>query len=107
MIAVCGTQILEDKNFLHCIVFTHEVKFHISGSVNRHNCVIWGSEPPGEHSEHERDSHKVNVWSVLTNERVTGPFFFDEYITTLYSFLACGELCSSKAEQQQQQSYWI
>jgi hypothetical protein len=33
-----------------------------------------------EHSEHERDSSKVNVWYSLTLDRVIRPFFFDEDI---------------------------
>jgi hypothetical protein len=49
--------------------------------------VIWGSEPPREHLEYEWDSPKVNVWYVLTHERVIGPYFFDEDIITRSSFI--------------------
>jgi hypothetical protein len=68
------------------IVFTDET-FHTSGRVGRHNCVIWGSVPPREHLEHERDRHKANVWCALTHERFIGPFFFDGDIITSNSFL--------------------
>jgi hypothetical protein len=72
---------------LSSTVFAADEKFHNSGHVNWHNCIIWGSEPPREHSEHEWDSPKVNVWCVLQHERVTGLFFFDEDIITSNSFL--------------------
>jgi hypothetical protein len=53
-------QISEHDNILSRIVFTDEAKFRISGRVNRHNCVIWGSKPLREHFEHEQHSPKVN-----------------------------------------------
>jgi hypothetical protein len=51
------------------LFFTDEAKLHVSGHVNRHNFVIWGIEPPGEHWEHEWDGPNVNVWSALTHGR--------------------------------------
>jgi hypothetical protein len=78
---------LEHDNFLSRIVLIDEAKFHVSGRVNRHNCVICGSEPPREYLEHERDSTKVTVCGALTHERVIGPFFFDENIITRNSVL--------------------
>jgi hypothetical protein len=75
-------QILEHNNFFSCIVFGDETRFHITGHINQHNCVIWGSEPLGEHLEHERDSLKVNVSCTLTYERVIGLLLFDDIITS-------------------------
>jgi hypothetical protein len=31
------------------------------GTVNRHNCHVWGSEKPHDIAEHEYDSLKVEV----------------------------------------------
>jgi hypothetical protein len=48
---------------------------------------MWGSEHRRKHLEHELNSPNVNVWSVLTHERVIGPFFYDGDIITSNSFL--------------------
>jgi hypothetical protein len=32
--------------FLDKIVFSEEATFHLSGKVNRHNLIIWGSQNP-------------------------------------------------------------
>jgi hypothetical protein len=79
-------QILEHDNFLSNTVFTNEAKFHISGHVSWHNCVVWGTEPLREHLEHERGSPKVNVWCVLMHGRIIVKFFFDEDIIKSNSF---------------------
>lgn len=68
----------ENENFLENVMFSDEATFHVSGSVNRHNCRIWGSEPPHEFIEHQRDSPKVNVWCGLMHDRIVGPFIFAE-----------------------------
>lgn len=78
---------MEYDKFLSHIVFTDDAKFQISGCVSWHNCVIWVSEPSREHLEYEQNSPKVNVWCVLTHERVVTLFCFDEDITTSNSFL--------------------
>jgi hypothetical protein len=36
----------EDNLFLDKIVFSDEATFHLSGKVNRHNLIIWGSQNP-------------------------------------------------------------
>jgi hypothetical protein len=83
-----------DNRFLANIIFSDEATFHISGHVNRHNCRIWGEENPHELYEHERDSPKVSVWCGMTENRIYGPFFFDErtvngaaYLNMLQNFL--------------------
>jgi hypothetical protein len=67
-----------DNRFLANIIFSDEATFHISCHVNRHNCRIWVKENPHELYEHERDSPKVSVWYGMTENRIYGPFFFDE-----------------------------
>ncbi|KAJ8898289.1 hypothetical protein PR048_003649 [Dryococelus australis] len=44
--------------------------------VNKHNCVLWGSENPSVVEEHERSSLKINVWCAVTATRVVVPYFF-------------------------------
>jgi hypothetical protein len=85
---ICA-QILEHGNFSSRVVFTDVSKFHISGRVNWYTRkrAIWGTHPPREHLERDRDSDKVNAWHALTCERVISPFFFVEDIITSSSFL--------------------
>jgi hypothetical protein len=78
------TQILQN-NFLSHIVID-EATFHNSGYVNQHNCLIWGSNSPREHSGHEQDDPNLNMWNALTHNRVIGLLFFDEDIIKRDSF---------------------
>jgi hypothetical protein len=73
--------------FLSHIVFTDDAKFHISGQVSWHNCVILVSEPSREHLGYEQDTFKVNVWCILTHERVITLVPCDKDIITSNSFL--------------------
>jgi hypothetical protein len=45
--------------------------------------VIWGSVPPTEHLEHEKDNLKLNVWCALTQETVISLFFFADNIIAM------------------------
>ena len=49
--------------FADSLIFSDEATFHLSGKVNWHNV---------------RDSPKVNVFCAISNEKVYGPFFFEE-----------------------------
>jgi hypothetical protein len=55
------TTLKNDGKFLDSVIFSDESTFHVSGTVNTHNCRIWGSENPRASLEHVRDSPKVNV----------------------------------------------
>lgn len=68
----------DDENFLKNVFFSDEATFHVSGTVNRNNCRVWGAEHPHEVIQHQRDSPKVNVWCGLMVDRVIGPFIFVE-----------------------------
>jgi hypothetical protein len=70
------SRIDEDSGYLSKVCFSDKATFHIPGTVNRHNCRIWGSENPHVVWEHERDTPKLNVWCGLTSARVIGPLFF-------------------------------
>lgn len=68
----------DNPGYLNTVIFTDESTFHVNGTVNRHNCRIWGSEKPCEIVQYQRDSPKVNVWCGLMHDRVVGPFIFAE-----------------------------
>ncbi|PNF43528.1 hypothetical protein B7P43_G03919 [Cryptotermes secundus] len=67
---------MEDENFISRLIFSDEATFHLSGTVNRHNVRIWGTEHQHETAEHERDSPKVNVFCAVSQDKLYGPFFF-------------------------------
>jgi hypothetical protein len=80
---------LEENNlFLNKIVFSDEDTFHLSGKVNRHNLIIWGSQNPHQFVEHVRDSPKVNVFCAVSRTQVYGPLFFAQATVT-------GHVCTS------------
>ncbi|PNF31580.1 hypothetical protein B7P43_G00793 [Cryptotermes secundus] len=80
-------RIEDDERFLTTILFFDEAYFHISGTVNRHNVRIWGSESPHEYREMTRGCTKVNVWCALMHVRVIGPLFFAEMTVTSDTYL--------------------
>uniref|UniRef100_A0A7R9EPS5 NADH dehydrogenase [ubiquinone] 1 beta subcomplex subunit 5, mitochondrial n=1 Tax=Timema bartmani TaxID=61472 RepID=A0A7R9EPS5_9NEOP len=81
-IAVCVLQWLtkleEDPQLEQCVVWTDGAKFHLSGSVNRHNCVYWRESNPSVVVEYDDKSPGVMVWGGVTYQGVIGPFFFED-----------------------------
>jgi len=67
-----------DDHFVEKVQFSDEATFHVSGSVNRRNVRIWGSENPHAYVEHQRVSPKVNVFCAISSQKVYDPFFFAE-----------------------------
>ena len=59
-------------------IFSDEATFHLSVKVNRHDVRIWGTENPRVVVENARNSPKVNVFCAISNEKLYGPFFFEE-----------------------------
>jgi len=64
--------------FADSLIFSDEATFHLSGKVNRYNVHIWGTENLCVVIENVQDSPKVNVFCAISNEKVYGPFFFEE-----------------------------
>ena len=67
----------EDQWLKQCM-FKDEATFHVSGRVNTHNCLIWGTENAHVSYELKRASPKENLWCEVTSEKVYGPFFFEK-----------------------------
>lgn len=63
------------------VLWTDEAKFHLSGSVNRHNCVYWRHDNPNVVLPYDDKSPGVMVWGGVTFDGLIGPFFFDGNVT--------------------------
>jgi hypothetical protein len=59
------------------VLWTDEAKFHVSGSVNRHNCVYWRPQNPNVTTEYDHKSPGVMVWGGVSYDGLIGPFFFE------------------------------
>jgi hypothetical protein len=68
----------EDPQLEQSVVWTDEAKFHLSGSVNRHNCVYWRTSNPNVEVEYTDKSPSVMVWGGVTYQGAIGPFFFED-----------------------------
>jgi hypothetical protein len=77
----------EDNLFLDKFVFSDEATFHLSGKVNSHNLIIWGSQNPHQVVEHVREIPKVNAFCAVNRTQVYGPFFFAEATVTGHAYL--------------------
>ncbi|GFV32773.1 uncharacterized protein TNCV_3312541 [Trichonephila clavipes] len=60
------------------ILWSDEAHFHLSGTVNTHNCRIWDTENPRTFKEIPLHSPKVTVWCGFTATFILSPFFFEE-----------------------------
>lgn len=80
MCEVLLSKINDDENFWQNLIFSDESRFSLDGTVNRHNCRIWGIEKPTETLQKSHSSPKVNVWMGISIRQIYGPFFFDENV---------------------------
>ncbi|GFV53831.1 uncharacterized protein TNCV_4208821 [Trichonephila clavipes] len=60
------------------ILWSDEAHFHLSRTVNTHNCRIWDTENHRTFQEIPLYSPKVTVWCGFTATFILGPFFFEE-----------------------------
>ena len=91
-----------DPGIMKRVCFSDESTFHVSGSINRHNSRIWGSQNPHETYELERDSPKLIVWCGIMHNKIIGPFFFAEKSITAQIYLnLLTEYVSPQLEQYQ------
>ena len=70
-----------DERFLSGLCFSDEATFKLHGSVNRHNCVIWGTEKPYNIAEVPIKSPGITVWCAMRKDMIIGPYFFEGTVT--------------------------
>ena len=66
---------------LESILWTDESYFSMAGHVNRHNCIVWGSEKPREVIAEDIHAPKVCVWFGYSAQYRLTPFFFPGTVT--------------------------
>lgn len=72
----------QNNAFPHNILFSDEATFCLNGVVNRHNYRFWSQENPHWiHEAHTQYPQKVNVWAGIINNRILGPYFFENNLT--------------------------
>uniref|UniRef100_V5I868 Transposable element Tc1 transposase n=1 Tax=Anoplophora glabripennis TaxID=217634 RepID=V5I868_ANOGL len=72
----------DNNGFQRDVLFSDEATFYLNGVVNRHNYRFWSQENPHWTCEsHTQHPQKVNVWAGIINNRILGPFFFEENLT--------------------------
>jgi len=86
MCSLLSSKISEEDDgdqFGSSLWFSDEATFHVSGVVNRHNCVIWGEENSRVIREYEQNSSKLHVWCAISDHGIMGPFFSRENNNTV------------------------
>jgi len=73
--------------FMEKVQFSDKATFQVSGTVNRHNSRIWGSENPHAYVEHQRDCPNVSVFCATSSQKVYGPFFCAQETVTGITYL--------------------
>lgn len=81
-LADIAVRISDDNLFLSKILWSDESRFHNNGVVNRHNSHYWADENPHwvRESRHQR-VWGVNVWCGLLDDRLIGPYFYQNSLT--------------------------
>jgi Helix-turn-helix domain (DUF4817) len=74
-------KIIQQRNFVHSILFTDEATFHRNGSVNRHNFHYYSTENPNFVRYTSQTRWSLNVWGGVVGDHVIGPYFFDQRVT--------------------------
>ena len=62
------------------ILWTDEAIFRLDGVVNRHNCIVWGTERPHPVSQ-SLHANQVSVWMGFSKELKLTPYFFEGTVT--------------------------
>lgn len=76
-------EVEENPFFPSRILWTDEATFSSNGVVSSQNCRWWAQENPNFVIEcRDQYSFKINVWCGLMNNKIIGPFFFRENLTS-------------------------
>lgn len=59
----------DNNDFLNKVTSSDETILHVNGTVKRHNCQIWGSQPP----------HALNINVIRQKERLMRPYVLQKY----------------------------
>lgn len=79
----CQGNYLTDRTFLSKIMFTDEATFTTNGVVSSQNARYWSDQNPNWMINCKRQySSKINVWCGIIDNKIIGPFFFDENLNT-------------------------
>lgn len=73
--------ISDDDSFLNQLLFSDEAVFHLSGHVNRHNCVYWSTDNPSHTATKPLQSPKIVVWMGVWSGGLIGPYVFEDTVT--------------------------
>lgn len=69
------------EHFLDKLLFSDEAVFHLTGAVNRQNCVYWSSDNPSFTTTKPLQSPKIVVWMGVWSGGLIGPYVFDGTVT--------------------------
>lgn len=73
----CRRELRNDSQYLNRVLFSDECQFSLSGSVNKQNCRVWGTERPNLVFDTPQNSPSVMVWCALSRREIIGPYFFE------------------------------
>jgi hypothetical protein len=75
-------QMNNNPDFWKLVSWSDEAIFKLNGHVNRHNNVTWTDTNPRRVIDRPFQSPGVMVWAGVLNDRLIGPFFFDDQTIT-------------------------
>ena len=70
-------QCADDNGFFDKLLMSDEAKFHLDGTVSKHNCRIWATEQPAVFQTASTFSPSLTVWCAMTAGGVARPYFFE------------------------------
>ena len=69
---------LNDKEYIHNVLWTDEANFYLNGYVNRQNARVWGKQKPNVSVQNSKFAKRITVFVGLTSTFIIGPYFFEE-----------------------------
>ena len=68
---------LENNEFIHKLIMSDEVHFHLNGHVNQQNCRIWVTQNPRIIVDQQMHPLRCTVWYGIISEKLIGSYFFE------------------------------
>ena len=66
------------SEYISKITFSDDCIFHLKGSVNTQNVIIWGTERLVEGRQTFSHSPSIMVWLGISKEKAIGAYFFQD-----------------------------